>query len=118
MYQYRIKRVNSVLDGDTVDLDIDLGFSVTISERIKLRDIDAPELKSSDSCERAKASDAKEYLKAELSREGEWMILTSKDTRYGKILGIIYRLGDQISVNQKMLDEGFALPHRNKDVWY
>ena len=46
MYQYKIKKFNRVIDGDTVDLDIDLGFSLTISHRVRLKDINAPETRT------------------------------------------------------------------------
>ena len=48
MYVYKIKRLNSVVDGDTIDCDIDLGFDISINQRIRIAGIDTPESKTKD----------------------------------------------------------------------
>lgn len=110
MYQYKIKKINKVIDGDTVDLDIDLGFGLTLTQRVRLKGINAAEIKTLDLEEKKKGLVAKEWLTKELSREGEWMIETSKEDKYGRILGTLYVTGDTITVNQKMLNEGIVVP--------
>ena len=111
MYHYKIKKINRIIDGDTVDLDIDLGFSIFISHRVRLKNIDTPEINTKDLQEKTKGLAAKAWLEKELSREGEWIIETFKEDKYGRILGILYLVGDPVTVNEKMLNEGIALPY-------
>jgi micrococcal nuclease len=108
MYQYKIKKINRIIDGDTVDLDIDLGFGITISHRVRLNGINAAETRTLDPNEKTKGLAAKEWLKKELSREGELIIETTKEDKYGRYLGTLYFVGESISVNQKMLNEGIV----------
>ena len=110
MYQYRIKKVNKVVDGDTVDLDIDLGFNITISHRVILKDIDAPETRTLDLEEKDKGIQARLWLEKELSKEGEWIIETTKEDKYGRMLGTLYLVGEPVTVNERMLNEGIAKP--------
>jgi micrococcal nuclease len=111
MYQYKVKKINRIIDGDTVDLDIDLGFGVTLSHRVRLKDLNAAETKTLDLEEKAKGLVAKEWLKKELSREGEWIIETVKEDKYGRILGTLYLVGDPVTVNERMLNEGIVQPY-------
>ena len=111
MYQYKVKKTNRIIDGDTVDLDIDLGFGVTLSHRVRLKDLNAAETKTLDLEEKAKGLVAKEWLKKELSREGEWIIETVKEDKYGRILGTLYLVGDPVTVNERMLNEGIVQPY-------
>ena len=111
MYQYKIKKINRIIDGDTVDLDIDLGFSITISHRVRLKGIDAAETRTKDLEEKAEGIKARLWLEKELSREGEWIIETNKEDKYGRILGTLYLVGDSVTVNEKMLAEGIVKPY-------
>jgi micrococcal nuclease len=111
MYQYKIKKINRVIDGDTIDLDIDLGFCITISHRVRLKDIDAAETRTKDLEEKAEGIKARLWLEKELSREGEWIIETHKEDKYGRILGTLYLIGDSVTVNERMLNEGIARPY-------
>ena len=111
MYQYKIKKIKRIIDGDTVDLDIDLGFGVTLSHRVRLKDVNAAETKTLDLEEKAKGLAAKEWLKKELSCEGEWVIETTKEDKYGRILGTLYLVGDPVTVNERMLNEGIVKPY-------
>ena len=111
MYQYKIKKITKVIDGDTVDLDIDLGFNVTISHRIRLKDINAPETRTLDLEEKDKGIQAKLWLEKELSKEGEWIIETTKEDKYGRMLGTLYLVGEPVTVNERMLNEGIAKPY-------
>lgn len=113
MYTYRIKKVNSVIDGDTIDCDIDLGFDVCLTQRIRLAGIDAPESRTRDLVEKKYGLEAKTYLENKLNTfSGQLIIRTEKISsteKYGRILGWIF-LGDEnsLSVNQMMLNEGYA----------
>ncbi len=111
MYTYKIKKINKIIDGDTVDLDIDLGFSITISHRVRLKDINAPETRTLNLDEKKLGVEAKDWLEQELSRKGNWVIQTFKEDKYGRILGTIYLEGESTTVNEKMLNEGVALPY-------
>jgi len=111
MHQYKIKKFNRVIDGDTVDLDIDLGFGITISHRIRLKGINAPETRTKDLEEKKKGIEARLWLEKELSKEGQWIIETTKEDKYGRILGTLYLIGDSVTLNEKMLNEGIAKPY-------
>ena len=111
MYQYKIKKITRIVDGDTVDLDIDLGFGITISHRVRLKGINAPETKTLDLEEKNKGIQARLWLEKELSRSGEWIIETTKEDKYGRMLGTLYLVGDPVTVNERMLNEGIARPY-------
>ena len=111
MYQYKVKKINRVIDGDTIDLDIDLGFNITISQRVRLKDINTPEVRTKDLEEKTKGLAAKVWLEEHLSREGEWIIETYKEDKYGRILGTLYLVGDSTTINDWMMNEGIAEPY-------
>jgi micrococcal nuclease len=111
MYQYKIKKVNRVIDGDTIDIDIDLGFWVTVSYRVRLKDIDAAETRTLDVEEKKEGVKARLWLEKELARKGEWIIETHKEDKYGRILGTLYFVGDPVTLNERMLNEGIAKPY-------
>ena len=111
MHQYKIKKVNRVIDGDTIDVDIDLGFWVTVSYRVRLKGIDAAETRTKDLKEKAEGVKARLWLEKELSRSNEWIIETHKEDKYGRILGTLYLDGDPVTVNERMLNEGIAKPY-------
>lgn len=106
MHQYKVKEFVKIIDGDTVDVLINLGFDITIKQRIRLLHINAAETRTKDLKEKEEGLFAKKWLEKELSREGEWIINTTKDDKYGRILGELYLVGDPITVNEKMLIEG------------
>ena len=110
MYHYKIKKITRVVDGDTVDVDIDLGFGITISHRIRLKGINAPETKTLDLEEKNKGIQARLWLEKELSKSGEWIIETTKEDKYGRMLGTLYLVGEPVTVNEKMLNEGIVKP--------
>ena len=110
MYQYKIKKITRVVDGDTIDVDIDLGFGITISHRIRLKGINAPETKTLDLEEKNKGIQARLWLEKELSKSGEWIIETTKEDKYGRMLGTLRLVGEPIAVNEKMLNEGIVKP--------
>ncbi len=110
MYQYKIKKITRVVDGDTVDLNIDLGFGITISHRVRLKGINAAETKTKDLEEKVEGIKARLWLEKELAREGEWVIETTKEDKYGRMLGTLYLVGEPVTVNEKMLNEGIVRP--------
>jgi len=111
MYQYKIKTIKKIVDGDTIDVDIDLGFGITLSHKVRLKGINAAETKTKNLEEKAEGVKARLWLEKELSREGKWIIDTYKEDKYGRILGTLYLVGDPVTVNERMLNEGIAKPY-------
>ena len=110
MYHYKIKKIEKIVDGDTLDVSIDLGFNLTTVQRVRLKGINAAETRTKDLKEKAEGLATKAWLEKELSREGEWVIETFKEDKYGRILGTLYFVGDPVTINERMLNEGIAKP--------
>ena len=111
MYEYRIKKIINVVDGDTIDVDIDLGFSVSFSQRVRLAGIDTPESRTKDKIEKSLGLESKEYLKSKLKDAKQIVIKTEKpdsSEKYGRILGWLYVDGNTISINDQMIEDGYA----------
>jgi micrococcal nuclease len=111
MYEYRVKKITGVVDGDTIDVDIDLGFNVSYSQRVRLAGIDTPESRTSDKFEKSLGLEAKEYLKYKLKDAKLIVIKTEKpdsSEKYGRILGWLYIDGDTVSINDHMIEDGYA----------
>lgn len=111
MHTYKIKKIKKIIDGDTIDVEIDLGFNITINHRIRLKGIDAAETRTLNLEEKEKGLQAKEWLTKELFREGEWIIETTKEDKYGRMLGTLYLVGDPVTVNERMINDGIANPY-------
>ena len=108
MYEYKIKEVSRIVDGDTVDIVIDLGFSLTKKERVRLAGIDTPECRTRDLEEKQMGLEAKAFLTRRLA-DGEpsgLKVKTEKDGKYGRMLGTIF-VGSQ-NINEEMVYRGFA----------
>ena len=108
MYEYKIKEVVRVVDGDTVDVNIDLGFSLTKKERVRVAGIDTPESRTSNPQEKVLGLHAKKVLTNKLEEAKVLTIATEKDGKYGRMLGWIHADGSPVSINQLMIDEGYA----------
>jgi micrococcal nuclease len=111
MYEYRVKKVTGVVDGDTIDCDIDLGFNVSYSQRVRLAGIDTPESRTKDKNEKVLGLEAKEYVKLKLKDAQSVVIKTElpdSSEKYGRILGWIYVDGSPKSVNEQMIEDGYA----------
>ena len=118
MYEYRVNIVK-VVDGDTVDVDIDLGFGVMLNdERVRIMGIDTPESRTRDKVEKVFGKAAKKalqdilgktsILKTQINKNGEDM-----KGKFGRILGdfIIDRNGESISVVQALVEDGHAVEY-------
>jgi len=111
MYEYFVKEVKNVVDGDTIDVIIDLGFDILFASRVRLAGIDTPESRTTDKAEKALGIEAKEYLKKQLKDAKSVVIRTEKmdsSEKYGRILGWVYINGDSESINNKMINDGYA----------
>ena len=107
MYEYHVKKICRIIDGDTIDVDIDLGFSLTKKERIRFSGIDTPETRTKDYEEKKLGVDAKEYLAMSLDACDNLVVKTEKDGKYGRMLGWLFD-DDNRSINRDMVDLGYA----------
>jgi micrococcal nuclease len=111
VYEYRVKKVNKIVDGDTIDVDIDLGFDVSFSSRVRLAGIDTPESRTTDLKEKALGVEVKEKIKKEIAAAKDIVIKTEKpdsSEKYGRILGWLFLDGNTVSLNQQLIDQGYA----------
>jgi|TARA_B100000424_G_scaffold229569_1_gene191072 micrococcal nuclease len=119
MYEYNVT-VTKVVDGDTVDVDIDLGFGMTYKkQRVRLMGIDTPESRTRDLVEKLFGKASKKHLK-EIIQNAEMLTLVSHDKgKFGRILGELYvyenvghpQFEVHYSVNQKMIDDHHAVDY-------
>jgi micrococcal nuclease len=111
MYEYYVRKVENVVDGDTIDVLIDLGFDILFQSRVRLAGIDTPESRTKDLKEKALGLESKEYLKKHLKDAKSVIIKTEKmdsSEKYGRILGWVYINGDTVSLNEMMINDGYA----------
>jgi micrococcal nuclease len=111
MYEYHVKKVTNVVDGDTIDVEIDLGFDISFSSRVRLAGIDTPESRTTDKAEKVLGLEAKEYIKSKIKDAKEVVIKTEKmdsSEKYGRILGWLFLDGSKVSVNEQMIADGYA----------
>lgn len=111
MYEYYVRKVENVVDGDTIDVLIDLGFDILFQSRVRLAGIDTPESRTKDLKEKALGLESKEYLKKYLKDAKSVVIKTEKmdsSEKYGRILGWVYINEDTESLNDKMINDGYA----------
>jgi micrococcal nuclease len=111
MYVYNVKKITNVVDGDTIDVDIDLGFSISYSQRVRLAGIDTPESRTKNKAEKILGLESKEYLKTKIKEAKTVVIKTEKpdsSEKYGRILGWLYIDGQLKSINEQMIEDGYA----------
>ena len=106
MYEYAIKEVVRVVDGDTIDIIIDLGFNLTKKERVRLAGIDAPESRTTDLEEKKMGLESKEFLTRRLNDCVNLKVKTEKDGKYGRMLGWIHC--GETNINEEMIYRGYA----------
>ena len=114
-YNFRVTEIVKVLDGDTIDVIIDLGFDLYKKERVRIAGVDTPEKRTRDLEEKALGEDAtnrlKEQLDGAISGEDDLVIRTELNGgvgKYGRLLGWLY-IGDETeSINERMIQQGYA----------
>ena len=117
-YNFRVVEINRVLDGDTIDVTIDLGFDLYKKERVRVAGVDTPEKRTRDLEEKELGIDAtnwlKEKLESTLAGDDQLSIrteLVGGVGKYGRLLGWLY-IGDaDVSLNEQMITEGYAWPY-------
>jgi micrococcal nuclease len=110
MYEYKVK-VIEVIDGDTIDVSIDLGFDIFTNKRIRLAGIDCPESRTTDLHEKKLGTESKEYLKHLLGNASNVVVktlVTDTYEKYGRVLGHVYIDSSAISVNDLLVSRGYA----------
>ena len=114
-YNFRVTEINRVLDGDTIDVTIDLGFDLFKKERVRIAGVDTPEKRTRDLEEKALGLDATEWMKKHLedtiAGDEELTIrteLVGGMGKYGRLLGWLYIGEATVSLNEQMITEGYA----------
>ena len=114
-YNFRVTKINRVVDGDTVDVTIDLGFDLYKKERVRVAGVDTPEKRTRDKEEKELGLDATAWLKEKLDgalRGDDDLVIRTELVggvgKYGRLLGWLY-IGDaDLSLNEQMIEEGYA----------
>ena len=114
-YNFRVTKINKVVDGDTIDVTIDLGFDLYKKERVRVAGIDTPEKRTRDLEEKALGIDATNWLKEKLAQaitgDDELTIRTELSGgigKYGRLLGWLYIGDGDVSLNEEMIKQGYA----------
>ena len=125
-YNFRVVEINRVVEGDTIDVTIDLGFDISKKERVRVAGVDTPEKRTRDLEEKALGIDATNWLKEKLEGaiDGEDDLVIRTELvggmgKYGRLLGWLYIGDSTVSLNEQMIDEGYAWCYdggtKNKD---
>ena len=117
-YNFRVIEIDRVVDGDTIDVTIDLGFDLYKKERVRVAGVDTPEKRTRNLEEKELGIDATEWLKAKLegavAGDDDLIIRTELDGgvgKYGRLLGWLYVGDGELSLNEQMITEGYAHPY-------
>jgi len=111
MYEYKAK-LDRVIDGDTIDVVVDLGFYTKVKERLRLAGIDTPEVYGTkkNSKEYQKGVEAKEYVEKRLQENNNEMIIkTDKVGKYRRWIAEIILEDSKKTLNQELVEKGFAV---------
>ena len=114
-YNFRVTKINRVVDGDTIDVTIDLGFDLYKKERVRVAGVDTPEKRTKNLEEKALGLDATAWLKQKLEEtiKGDEELLIRTELKggvgkYGRLLGWLYVGDSDVSLNEQMITEGYA----------
>ena len=114
-YNFRVIKINRVVDGDTIDVTIDLGFDLYKKERVRVAGVDTPEKRTRDLEEKELGIDATNWLKEKLdgaiSGDDDLVIrteLVGGVGKYGRLLGWLYIGDSELSLNEMMIEQGYA----------
>ena len=114
-YNFRVTKIDKVLDGDTIDVTIDLGFDLYKKERVRIAGVDTPEKRTRNLEEKALGLDATAWLKQKLEEtiKGDEELLIRTELKggvgkYGRLLGWLYVGESDVSLNEQMITEGYA----------
>ena len=117
-YNFRVVKIDKVVDGDTIDVTIDLGFDLYKKERVRIAGVDTPEKRTRNLEEKELGIDATNWLKKELedvlAGDDELIVRTELHGgvgKYGRLLGWLYVGDDEVSLNEQMITQGYAHPY-------
>jgi micrococcal nuclease len=113
MYEYKVKEIVKVIDGDTIDLVLDLGFGLYKKERVRLGDIDAPETRTRNPLEKEYGKAAKAYVENWFRNHSEFICKTEKEGKYGRTIGYVCN-SDNIYINDAMIENGIAWKYKDE----
>ena len=110
MYEYKCN-ITRIVDGDTVDAEIDLGFDIVYKSRVRLYGIDTPESRTRDLDEKARGKLASQFLSTNILHADNLVIQTKLDKKgkFGRVLGVI--VADDVDLNQAMIDNYLAVAY-------
>ena len=111
MHEYKVK-IRRIVDGDTVDVDIDLGFDMILSkQRIRLYGIDTPESRTRDKEEKFYGKLSAKFLKEQCKNSSEIFLKTylDKKGKFGRILGEL--IVDGVNINKMMIEKYMAVSY-------
>ena len=114
MYEYRVLDVVSIYDGDTMKVILDLGFSITAKQTLRLYGINAPEMRGNDKVNGAISRDwLRTKIYNHIERDGTVIVKTFKDKsgKYGRLLAKVYLDDEELSLNEQMVIEGLAIEY-------
>ena len=114
-YNFRVTSIDRVLDGDTIDVTIDLGFDLYKKERVRVAGVDTPEKRTKDEEEKSLGYDATHWLEerlAEVLNGSDDLVIRTELVggvgKYGRLLGWLYVGDAELSLNEQMIEEGYA----------
>ena len=117
-YNFRVVKIDKVVDGDTIDVTIDLGFDLYKKERVRVAGVDTPEKRTRDLEEKELGIDATNWLKKELEDvlDGDDELIVRTELhggigKYGRLLGWLYVGDEELSLNEQMITQGYAWPY-------
>jgi len=111
-YNYRVKRVTKIVDGDTIDVILDMGFNILFAQRVRLFGIDTPESRTRDLVEKKYGLKSKKFLQEQIKKATKISIKTYRNSetgKFGRILGDVWLDGK--SVNKLMCKVGHAVTY-------
>ena len=107
MYEYSVNEIVKVVDGDTVDIVLDLGFGIFTKQRLRLKGIDTPETLTKDEVERKFGNEAKEFVSIWTINQKSLRVKTFKDDKYGRLLAELFG-DDDTCLNTILVEKGYA----------
>ena len=116
-WNYKVASVDRIIDGDTIDITIDLGFDLSIKQRVRVAGVDTPEKRTSDhEVEKPLGEDATYWLQDQLDTGAaaghdltvRTQLGSGSTGKYGRLLGWLYVGESEVSLNEKMIEEGYA----------
>lgn len=114
-FAYRVKSIKKIIDGDTFDCVLDLGFDVLLEARVRMAGIDTPESRTRDKVEKKFGLASKAYLVDKIKNAEDIIVRTELDNekgKFGRILGTVYL--DGVNINQQMINESYAVGYHGQ----